>query len=207
METYVATSVICVSESWPLNAGIPPPPFVTCLATAAIAGLSWSRFGPTVPVAPASLSVWHVAQFEVKTVLPAAASPLDDLDEDESVLVVDDVVSAGGVAPVVVGSVVAVSAGVVAGGVVAAEVVTAALGELSESELPPPHPATTRAIRSSAARAAMAFLGERRGCRIGGMLTGAGAHPVNALGSRRHAKNLGASFHRRPSRKAPPSCS
>ena len=36
----------------------------------------WSRFGPTVPVAFAALSVWQaVHPDDVKTVLPAAASP------------------------------------------------------------------------------------------------------------------------------------
>src|SRR5438093_7743491 len=53
------------------------PPFVTCLTTAASDGFSWSRFGPTVPVAPASASVWQPLQpaEPVKIAFPAAGFP------------------------------------------------------------------------------------------------------------------------------------
>ena len=58
-ETYAATSWICVSMSWPSNGGIAPLPFVTRSTTSEAGGFAWSRFGPTVPVEPASASVWH----------------------------------------------------------------------------------------------------------------------------------------------------
>ena len=45
-----------------MNEGIAAPPFVTCRSTSASAGLSWSRFGPTFPVAPAAFSVWQPPQ-------------------------------------------------------------------------------------------------------------------------------------------------
>ena len=60
-----------------LNAGIGPPPFSTWVRIAASAGFSWSRFGPTLPVAPASFRVWqpeHPAE-PVKIAFPAAGSP------------------------------------------------------------------------------------------------------------------------------------
>ena len=57
MKTYAATSWICFGESWALNGGITAPPFVTWVWIRASAGFSWSRFGPTVPVEPASFSV------------------------------------------------------------------------------------------------------------------------------------------------------
>src|SRR6059058_3477895 len=50
------------------------PPFRTCFSTRASDGFSWSRFGPTVPVVPASFSVWQLAQFDVKTALPSGAA-------------------------------------------------------------------------------------------------------------------------------------
>src|SRR4029079_140736 len=61
-ETYCATAWICASLNLPLNAGIAPPPTSTWWATTSVAGLIWSRFGPTVPVAPAAESVWQPAQ-------------------------------------------------------------------------------------------------------------------------------------------------
>ena len=55
---------------------MPPPPFVICVCAAAKSTLDSSRFGPTVPVAPASESVWQLPQpVEAKTSLPAAGSP------------------------------------------------------------------------------------------------------------------------------------
>src|SRR5690242_1539702 len=53
------------------------PPFVTCVTTLSLGGMSWSRFGPTVPVAPASFSVWQPLQpaDPVKIAFPAAGSP------------------------------------------------------------------------------------------------------------------------------------
>jgi hypothetical protein len=72
-DTYFATDSIWVSDSWPPNAGIPPPPFVTWFLTVSSSGLRSSRFGPTEPVAPASARVWQVAQLLVNTTLPAAA--------------------------------------------------------------------------------------------------------------------------------------
>src|SRR5690348_3304240 len=58
------------------------PPFVTWWTTMAIAGLSWSRFGPTVPVEPAAARVWQLEQFALKIASPfvptfpgAAANP------------------------------------------------------------------------------------------------------------------------------------
>ena len=56
-----------------LNEGITPLPFVTRSTTSAFGGFASSRFGPTVPVAPASFSVWQLVQPAVwKTCLPAA---------------------------------------------------------------------------------------------------------------------------------------
>jgi hypothetical protein len=70
-----------------------------------------SRFGPTVPVAPAGWNVWHVAHpFAAKTALPAAAFPPPPAD----------VV----VAAVVVAACVVVAAAVVVGVVVAPPTVT-----------------------------------------------------------------------------------
>ena len=57
VDTYCATSAICWSFSLPLNEGITPLPSVTRSTTSSNDGLASSRFGPTVPVAPASLSV------------------------------------------------------------------------------------------------------------------------------------------------------
>src|SRR5207247_9731150 len=88
------------------------PPLVTCVTTLSYGGFSWSRFGPTVPVAPASANVWQPLQpaEPVKTVLPAAAFPAG-----AGVVVVDvdfDVVGAGVVVDVEV-EVEVVAAGVV----------------------------------------------------------------------------------------------
>ena len=80
VKTYAATSWICFADSLSLKAGIGPPPFSTCVTTRASGGFSWSRFGPTLPVAPASFSVWQPEQPEapVKIALPAVGSPFDD---------------------------------------------------------------------------------------------------------------------------------
>ena len=49
-------------------------PFVTRVTTSSLDGFASSRFGPTVPVAPASASVWQPPQPAlVKTALPAVA--------------------------------------------------------------------------------------------------------------------------------------
>src|SRR4029077_13566356 len=69
-ETYFATAVICAGVSVPLKAGITLPPLITWCWTIARGGFSWSRFGPTVPVVPASASVWQLPQFAVKMSLP-----------------------------------------------------------------------------------------------------------------------------------------
>src|SRR5205085_7245801 len=61
-ETYVATAWISAGLSCALNEGITPLPFVTRMTTSAFGGFFWSRFGPTVPVAPASFSVWQLVQ-------------------------------------------------------------------------------------------------------------------------------------------------
>src|SRR5436190_4254434 len=74
--TYAATSAICFGLSWPEKAGMGGLPFVTRLTTRSSGGFASSRFGPTVPDAPASLSVWQLAQpADAKIFLPAAASP------------------------------------------------------------------------------------------------------------------------------------
>src|SRR5207344_1652781 len=59
LETNCATALICAGVSFPLNAGMTPPPTSTWCCTIASAGLSWSRFGPTVPLVPAAFSVWQ----------------------------------------------------------------------------------------------------------------------------------------------------
>ena len=65
-----------LSLSWPLNGGIAPLPFVTRSTTRSAEGFASSRLGPTLPVAPASASVWQPTQpAEVKTAFPAVASP------------------------------------------------------------------------------------------------------------------------------------
>src|SRR5947207_11456457 len=90
------------------------PPLVTCVTTLSYGGFSWSRFGPTVPVAPASANVWQPLQpaEPVKTVLPAAAFPAGAGVVVVVVVDVDvDVVGAGVV--VVVVDVEVVCAGVV----------------------------------------------------------------------------------------------
>ena len=76
MKTNAATSAICLTVRLPLNAGIGPPPTLTWWMIVARAGFSWSRFGPTVPVAFAAFSVWQPLQPALaKTALPATGSP------------------------------------------------------------------------------------------------------------------------------------
>ena len=55
-ETNAATASISEPESLPAKDGIPPPPDLTCWTTWSRVGLSWSRFGPIVPVEPAAWS-------------------------------------------------------------------------------------------------------------------------------------------------------
>src|SRR3954454_22452764 len=70
--TKSATAWICASLSWPLKAGIAPPPTATWCATASFDGFSWSRFGPTLPVEPAAFSVWQPPQpADAKTAVPS----------------------------------------------------------------------------------------------------------------------------------------
>ena len=71
VDTYLATDWIWVLDRLDPNAGIPPPPLVTWCTTSASDGLSWSRFGPTVPVDPAAASVWQEAHVDSNTVWPA----------------------------------------------------------------------------------------------------------------------------------------
>ena len=88
-ETYFATDWICVDESWLPKAGMLLPPFVTWWTTRAMLGLRSSRSGPTVPLDPASASVWQLTQLLSNTVLPAATvtAPPPELeaggDEDD----------------------------------------------------------------------------------------------------------------------------
>jgi hypothetical protein len=55
----------------------PVPPGWSAAVTRGAVGLSWSRFGPTVPEVPAALSVWQLPQVLAKSCLPApgAAPP------------------------------------------------------------------------------------------------------------------------------------
>src|SRR4051794_40082115 len=48
--------------SWPPNAGMPWPPWRTQRSTVAALGLASSRLRPTLPLAPAALSVWQLPQ-------------------------------------------------------------------------------------------------------------------------------------------------
>src|SRR5205085_9401987 len=59
-----------------LKDGIAPFPFVTRSTTSESGGFASSRFGPTVPVAPASFNVWQLAQPAppVKMASPGSAS-------------------------------------------------------------------------------------------------------------------------------------
>ena len=56
-ETYAATSAICCSVSVPSKGGIAPCPFVTRSTVSSRLGWASSRFGPIVPLVPASASV------------------------------------------------------------------------------------------------------------------------------------------------------
>ena len=74
--TYFATASICASLSWPLKDGIPPWPFVTRSIASSWLGFASSRFGPTVPLEPASASVWQPPQpAEAKIALPSVSPP------------------------------------------------------------------------------------------------------------------------------------
>ena len=77
-KTNAATSAICFGESDPLKEGMTPLPWVTRSRISESGGFFSSRFGPTVPVEPAALSVWqppHPATFR-KMSFPAAGSPV-----------------------------------------------------------------------------------------------------------------------------------
>src|SRR6185503_11761507 len=109
VETYSATAAICCGVSWPLNDGITLLPFVTRSTTRDFGGLASSRFGPTVPVEPASFRVWQLVQPTVaNTCLPCATSADPP---PPPVVVVACVVVVGGGAVVVVAPVVAPPAG------------------------------------------------------------------------------------------------
>ena len=54
------------------------PPFVTWRTTRGCEGFSWSRFGPTVPVAPAAFSVWQLAHSAAKIFFPSVPSAAGD---------------------------------------------------------------------------------------------------------------------------------
>src|SRR5581483_11897951 len=78
-ETKSATSSISCFVSLSPNDGIPFPPFVTCRATVALSGFSWSRSGPTRPLEPASASVWQLPQpASAKTFAPGPPETAPD---------------------------------------------------------------------------------------------------------------------------------
>src|SRR3954451_7950680 len=61
-----------------------PPPVLTCLTTRSEEGLSLSRFGPTVPEAPAAFSVWQFLQpASENTFAPAVLPPPEEPPPDE----------------------------------------------------------------------------------------------------------------------------
>lgn len=74
-ETYFATASIWDLESCPLNDGMGAFPFVTRVTASWKLGFASSRFGPIVPVVPASARVWQFPQpAEAKTLLPSAVA-------------------------------------------------------------------------------------------------------------------------------------
>src|SRR4051812_20599282 len=75
LATYLATAVICAFVSRPPNAGMPPPPLMTWRCTTASVGLSWSRFGPTVPCAFAAARGWQGGAGWGETLAPAGGAP------------------------------------------------------------------------------------------------------------------------------------
>src|SRR6187549_3996203 len=63
--------ICCSVRPWALKDGMAPRPFVMKSSAMSYVGFALSRFGPTVPPAPASDSVWHVAQpFAEKAAAP-----------------------------------------------------------------------------------------------------------------------------------------
>src|SRR6478736_9332435 len=67
---------MCLSDSCPLKDGIAPAPAVTRVTASESGGFAWSRFGPTVPVEPASFRVWQPLHPALrKTALPATGLP------------------------------------------------------------------------------------------------------------------------------------
>ena len=68
-------SLIWSAVSMPLKDSITPFPFVTALTTDGLGGFRSSRFGPTVPLAPAAARVWQVEQpASMKTAFPSVPS-------------------------------------------------------------------------------------------------------------------------------------
>ncbi len=55
--TNLATAMICAVVRTFWKGGMIAPPWITCFCIRANGGFSRSRFGPTVPVAPAAASV------------------------------------------------------------------------------------------------------------------------------------------------------
>src|SRR4051794_19299439 len=74
LDTYWLTAWIWPGFRVPLNGGIPPPPFVTCVCVVCRSGFRSSRFGPTWPFVPASLRVWQAPHCLGKICLPCAES-------------------------------------------------------------------------------------------------------------------------------------
>ena len=75
-ETNSATASICAVEYESLNDGITPLPFVTRSITSSFDGFASSRFGPTLPLAPAAASVWHPLQPDsAKIDFPSGLAP------------------------------------------------------------------------------------------------------------------------------------
>src|SRR5437667_440324 len=68
--TYFATALICASLSTSLNAGMMPPPLITCFLARGNGGLRASRFGPIVAVEPAAESAWQPAHVVWKILRP-----------------------------------------------------------------------------------------------------------------------------------------
>src|SRR5207247_143188 len=123
-----------------------PLPFVTRSVTSASVGfgLTVSRFGPTVPVDPASASVWQPVQpaAPVNTALPATGSPF----------------SAGVVDVVVVGVVV--------------EIVPSTVDGVGVTSSAPPQPATASPRPKATTRAASAKVVRRIGAILHALRTG-----------------------------------
>ncbi len=83
--TYVETALISSALRLSLNAGMPPPPFSTCLWTAAMSLAEGIvvRSGPPLPPLPSA--PWQTEQLSAKTCAPSAAWP-PALSSDDSVV-------------------------------------------------------------------------------------------------------------------------